>query len=498
MTDIQQEASPSQSLAQSNRRWWTLPVISLATLMIVLDATIVNIALPSAQQDLGMSDANRHWVITAYALAFGGLLLVGGRVCGVLGHRRSFAVGLLGFAVSSAVGGAAQNLGTLVGARAAQGVFAALLAPAALSLLTLTFTGAVERGRAFGVFAAVGAGGAALGVVAGGLLTEYADWRWCLYINIPMALLALAGTPLILRDEPGGSLRTLDVPGVVSSTGGLVAMVYAFTQAEPRGWGDSLVVLLLVGGLLLLVLFVFVQTKAKNPLMPLHIVLHRVRGAAFVSVWVMFVSIYGFYLFMSYYSQTILGYSPVKTGLSLLVNAVATIVGSMLIAAKLSGRVAPRLLIVFSLIFGAIGLLILTRLTADSSHVFVAYLVPAQILTGLGLGCLLAVATNLAMVDVGWHEAGIASAAYNAVQQVGAALGTALFNSIQTSVTSSYLDDHGNGETAVRSGVVHGYTVALWVAFGVLALGALAVSVISGGGRTAPNGEREAEVPGAS
>lgn len=493
MTDIQQEAF--ESPAQSNKRWWTLPVISLATLMIVLDATIVNIALPSAQQDLGMSDANRHWVITAYALAFGGLLLVGGRVCGVLGHRRSFAIGLLGFAVASTVGGLAENVGTLVGARAAQGLFAALLAPAALSLLTLTFTDAVERGKAFGVFAAVGAGGAALGVVAGGLLTEYADWRWCLYINIPMCLIALAGVPLILRDEPSGSLRTIDVPGVLLSTTGLVAMVYAFTQAEPRGWDDPLVLLLLFGGIVLLALFVGVQTKSKNPLMPLHIVLHRVRGAAFVSVWVMFISIYGFYLFMSYYSQTILGYSPVKTGMSLLVNAVSTIIGSMLIAAKLHNRVAPRFLIIFSLLSAAAGLLILTQLEADSSHVFMAYLVPAQILTGIGLGCLLAVATNLAMVDVGWHEAGIASAAYNAVQQVGAALGTALFNSIQTSVTSSYLDDHGNGKAAVKSGIVHGYSVALWVAFGVLAVGALAVGLISRGGRTAPSAQPETAVP---
>lgn len=451
--------------------------------MVVLDATIVNIALPSAQQDLGMTDAGRHWVITAYALAFGGLLLVGGRVCGALGHRRSFTIGLIGFALASALGGAANNAGTLFAARAAQGVCAALLAPAALSLLILTFTDERERGKAFGVFAGVGAGGAALGVVAGGLLTEYADWRWCLYINVPMAAIALLGLPLLLRDRPSGNLPRIDIPGVLLSAAGLVSLVYGFTQAEPRGWGDPKVLALLLGGVVLLGLFVLMEATSRHPLLPLHILAHRARGLAFVSVCVMFIAMFGCYLFVSYYTQTILGYSPVKAGMTLLVNAVSTTVGAMVIAGKLHRRVAPNILIAGSLLSSAAGMLILTQLEVASSHVFLAYLTPAMMLTGIGLGCLLAAATNLATVELNPAEAGVASAAYNTVQQVGAAFGTALLNSIAASVTSAYLKDHGNRPEAANIGTVQGYAVALGVAFGILVCGALIVALLSRGGQ---------------
>ncbi|MGK5638864.1 MFS transporter [Streptomyces sp. URMC 126] len=474
------------------RRWWALPVVSLAQLMVVLDATIVNIALPSAQHDLGMSDTDRHWVITAYALAFGGLLLVGGRVCGALGRRRAFLIGLVGFAAASALGGAAGNAGTLFAARALQGLCATLLAPAALSLLALTFTDARERGRAFGVFAGVGAGGAALGVVAGGLLTQYADWRWCLYINVPMAVLALAGTPFLLRDRPERGLPRPDVPGALLSAVGLVALVYAFAQAEPRGWTDPVVLVLLIGGVLLLALFAVVEARAPHPLLPLRVLLHRARGTAFSSVFLMFVAMFGFFLFVSYYTQTILGYSAVKAGMVLLVNAVGGIVGSMGIAGYLHRRTAPHVLIVGSLLAAAAGMVVLTQLTATSSHVFLGYLLPAQILTGLGLGCLLATATNLVTSGMAPADAGVASAAYNAVQQLGAALGTALLNSVATSVTAGYLDRHGRGADAVDAGTVHGYTVALWVAFAVLVCGALAAGALSRRG-AAGSGARAAE-----
>ncbi|MGP3941919.1 MFS transporter [Streptomyces sp. 6N106] len=487
MTDIQQETSAPPT--RSAKRWWALPVVSLAQLMVVLDATIVNIALPSAQQNLGMTDASRHWVITAYALAFGGLLLVGGRVSGALGYRRSFAIGLVGFALASALGGAANNASTLFAARAAQGVFAALLAPAVLSLLILTFTDGRERGKAFGVFAGVGAGGAALGVVAGGLLTEYANWRWCLYINLPMAAIALVGLPIILRDRPSGTLRHIDTPGVLLSAAGLVSLVYGFTQAEPQGWDDPKVLALLVGGVALLSLFVLVEAKSRHPLLPLHILVHRARGAAFVSVCVMFIAMFGFYLFVSYYTQTILGYSPVKAGMTLLVNAVSTTVGAMVIAGKLHRRVAPNILIAGSLLSSAAGMLILTQLEVDSSNVFLAYLTPSMILTGIGLGCLLAAATNMATAELNPAEAGVASAAYNMVQQVGAAFGTALLNSIATSVATSYLKDHGNRPEAGSVGTVHGYTVALWAAFGILVGGALVVALFSRGRRQTARSE---------
>nr|WP_309248591.1 MFS transporter [Streptomyces sp. MNP-20] len=470
--------------------------------MVVLDATIVNIALPSAQRDLGMTDADRHWVITAYALAFGGLLLVGGRVCGALGHRRAFTAGLVGFALASALGGAAGDAGTLFAARAGQGVCAALLAPAALSLLILTFTDARERGRAFGVFAGVGAGGAALGVVAGGLLTEYADWRWCLYINIPMAAIALIGTPLIPRDRPGGDLRGLDVPGALLSAAGLVALVYGFTRAEPHGWGDPGVLALLSGGVLLLALFVLVEARSPKALLPPHVLAHRARGAAFVSVGVMFIAMFGFYLFVSYYTQTILGYSPVKAGMTLLVNAVSTTVGALLVAGRLRRRVPAYVVIAGSLLSAAAGTAVLARLDVDSSDVFWAHLTPAMILTGIGLGTLLAAATDMATAGLDHTEAGVASAAYNTVQQVGAAFGTALLNSVASGVTTSYLRAHGNRPEAFNAGAVHGYTVALWVAFGVLVGGAVAVALFarvgcgSGGGGEGLGARAEGEAVG--
>ncbi|WP_242900595.1 MFS transporter [Actinomadura terrae] len=452
----------------TGRRWWTLAAVSAAQLLVVLDGTIVNIALPSAQESLGMSDASRQWAVTAYALAFGGLLLIGGRVSGALGHRRTFVAGLIGFAAASALGGAATGPGLLFGARAAQGVFAAALAPAGLSLLTTTFTEPGERGRAFGVFAAVGAAGSAVGLIAGGLLTEYADWRWCLFINVPMALLAVLGTVFVPRDRPIREGR-LDVPGALLSAAGFAAVVYAFNEAEPHGWGSAKVVTLLGCGAALLAAFAAVEVRASHPLLPMRILLHRARAAAFVSITLMFLAMFGFYLFMSYYTQGVLGYSPVQAGLALIINAAAALAGSTLIAGRLLGRVAPGLLIVPGLVAAAAGMLILTRLTEHSGHVLPAYLVPALVLTGLGLGCVMPPTASLATAGMQWHDIGAASAAYNASQQLGAALGTALLNTIAATATASYLASAGH---TPKAATVHGYTTALTAGFGILLVAA--------------------------
>ena len=266
--------------APDPRRWWGLVIIALAQLMVVLDATIVNIALPSAQKALGMTDGNRQWVITAYTLAFGGLLLLGGRVADLVGRKRTFIIGLVGFAVASAIGGAAQSPGLLFGARALQGVFGAVLAPSALSLMTTTFTDPRERGKAFGIYGAIAGAGGAIGLLLGGVLTSYANWRWCLYVNIPIAVVAVVGAAILLHDRPGHRDVKLDVPGVILGCGGLVAVVYGFSEAEPRGWSDSLVLGLLAGGVVLLAAFVLWQTKAKSPLLPLRILADRNRAAA--------------------------------------------------------------------------------------------------------------------------------------------------------------------------------------------------------------------------
>lgn len=448
------------------RRWWTLLAVSAAQLLVVLDGTIMNIALPSAQSALGMSDASRQWAITAYALTFGGLLLIGGRVSGALGHRRTFIIGLVGFAASSALGGAAVNPGMLFGARALQGVFAAALAPAGLSLLTTTFTEPRERGRAFGVFAAVGAAGSALGLVAGGLLTEYASWRWCLYINVSIALFAALGTAVVPADRPVRGGGRLDVAGALLSAAGFGAVVYAFNEAEPHGWSSPKVPALLVGGVLLLAAFAAVEVRAEHPLLPMRVLLHRARAGALVSITLMFVAMFGFYLFMSYYTQTVLGYSPVQAGLTLLINALAALLGSTLLAGRLHGRVPPAMLILPGLVAAAAGMLVLTRLTPQSAHVLPLYLVPALVLTGLGLGCVITSTAGLATADVAPYDIGAASAAYNASQQLGAALGTALLNTIATSAAASYLASERHATPTGAS--VHGYTTALAVGSGIL------------------------------
>ncbi|WP_405658777.1 MFS transporter [Streptomyces sp. RK9] len=464
--DTDRVTSPSSERTERSTHWWTLLAVSAAQLLVVLDGTIVNIALPSAQSALDMSDASRQWAVTAYALAFGGLLLIGGRISGALGHRRTFVVGLAGFAAASALGGAAVNPGMLFGARALQGVFAALLAPAGLSLLTITFTEPRARGRAFGVFAAVGAAGSAVGLVAGGLLTEYASWRWCLYVNVPLALLAVVGATFVPRDRAAGGGR-LDVPGALLSAGGFAAVVYAFNEAEPRGWGSGRVLALLAVGVVLLGAFVAVELRAPRPLLPLRILVHRARAGAFLAITLLFVAMFGFYLFMSYYTQTVLGYSPVEAGLTLIVNALAALVGATFIAGKLHGRARPVALVVPGLLAAAAGMFLLTRLTPDSGHVFWLYLVPALTLTGLGLGCVLPPTASLATAGMRGHDIGAASAAYNASQQLGAALGTALLNTVASSAAGTYLADHRGATPTAAS--VHGYTSALLVGFGILA-----------------------------
>ncbi|WP_218040088.1 MFS transporter [Actinomadura sp. WMMB 499] len=462
--------------ATAARRPWTLAVVSAAQLLVVLDGTIVNIALPSAQQALGMSDGNRQWAITAYALAFGGLLLVGGRIGGALGHRRAFRAGLAGFAAASALGGAATGPEMLFGARAAQGAFAALLAPAALSLLAMTFTGARERGRAFGVFAAVGAAGSAVGLIAGGLLTEYAGWRWCLYINVPIALLAAVGAARVPADRPLADRGRLDAAGALLSLAGFGLAVYAFARAESLGWGSPEVLGPLVAGVLTLAAFVAVERRASDPLLPMRVLAHRIRAGAFLAITLMFVAMFGFYLFMSYYAQGVLGYSPVETGLTLIINAVAALAGSVLVAGRLLGRVPPGALIIPGLLAAATGMLVLTGLPADGTDMFVRYLVPAMALTGLGLGCVMPPTAALATEGMRGHDIGAASAAYNAAQQLGAALGTALLNTLAASAGAAYLAArHDASPDAVA---VHGYTTALAVAAGVLLAAASLTAVL--------------------
>src|SRR5712691_4666337 len=284
-----------------DRRWIALSFIALAQLMIALDATIVSIALPWAQRALGASDAQRQWVITAYTLAFAGLLLVGGRIADTFGRKRTFVIGLAGFALASAVGGSAATFGVLLAARAAQGAFAALLAPAALSLLAVTFTQPHERARAFALYGAIAGSGAALGLLLGGVLTQYFGWRWCLYVNIPIAVAAAVGGWRALGGNGGGHGQRVDIPGVVFATGGLVALVYACTQAVSSGWGSGTVIGFLAASAVLLCAFVVREARTSAPLLPLQIVLDRNRGGAYLAVAFAIAGMFGAFLFLTYY-----------------------------------------------------------------------------------------------------------------------------------------------------------------------------------------------------
>jgi EmrB/QacA subfamily drug resistance transporter len=472
------------------RRWIALLFIALAQLMVVLDATVVNIALPSAQRALEISDADRQWMITAYTLTFGGLLLFGGRVGDLVGRKRAFLVGLVGFAGASALGGAAVNETMLLGARALQGGFGALLAPAALSLLAVTFTAPGERAKAFGIYGAIAGGGAAIGLILGGLLTEYLNWRWALYVNVPIAVLGLAGGLVFVHDPVRTRTRArLDLPGAVLVTAGLVALVYGFTRAESEGWDERGVVGLLVTAGALLAAFVVVEAVTRAPLLPLRVVLDRNRGGAFLSVGLSVIGMFGLFLFMTYYLQTVKHYSPIETGLAFLPVTAGMIIGSTQISARLMNHVPARALMVPGLLVAAAGIVLLTRLRVDSTYT--AHVLPSQLLLGIGLGTAFMPAMNLATAGVGAHDAGIASAMVNTSQQVGGSLGTALLNTIGATATTSYIAAHAQGPPSAAlaaAGLVHGFTVALWWAVGVIGLAAVVVAVLvdSRGARPAP------------
>lgn len=469
-------------------RWKALVFIALAQLMVVLDATIVNIALPSAQQDLGISDGSKQWVITAYALAFGGLLLFGGRIADLWGRKRTFVLGLAGFAAASALGGAATNEAMMFGSRALQGVFGALLAPAALSLLAVMFTDARERAKAFGIYGAIAGGGGAVGLILGGVLTEYLDWRWTFFVNVPFAVVAAAGAWFVIREPEGGRNRSpLDIPGVILSTLGLVALVYGFTRAESDGWGDFVTVTTFVASVVLLAAFVLVEAKVKAPLLPLRVLTDRNRGGIYLSLGLAVISMFGLFLFLTYYLQIVRGYSPVRTGFAFLPMIAGMIAGSTQIGARLMNRVAPRLLMGPGFLVAALGMALLTRLEIDSSYA--ALLLPAMLLLGLGMGTAFMPAMSLATQGVGPRDAGVASAMVNTSQQVGGAIGTALLNTVAASATTSYLTDRigsaatrAQRQTVQLEGMVEGYTSAIAFAVGILvAAAAIALTFVNAG-----------------
>lgn len=474
------ERRPISVSQPSERRWLGLVVIALAQLMVALDATIVSIALPSAQRALHVSDADRQWVVTAYTLAFGGLLLLGGRVADYMGRKRTFVAGLAGFGAASALGGSASSFTVLVAARSLQGAFAAVLAPTALSLLAVTFTEPRERAKAFAVYGAIAGSGAAVGLLLGGVLTEYLNWRWCLYVNVPIAVAAAVGGWQVLAAPGARRKQSFDIPGAVLATGGLAALVYACTRAVLDGWASSTVISLLGTSVLLLCLFVFRETRAAAPLLPLNIVLDRNRAGAYVSVMLAIAGMFGAFLFLTYYLQVVLGYSPLQAGLAFLPMTAASQFGSWAIASRLMPRVPPRTLMVPGSLVAAAGMLVLTQLQVSGGYL--THVLPAEILLGIGIACVMVPAFSTGTLGIDQRQAGAAAATVNTAQQVGGSLGTALLNTIATSATAAYLSSHGRSALSLVSALVHGYATATAWGSAILVLGAvLALAMITAG-----------------
>lgn len=468
----------SASAAPSRRRWLTLAIVGIAQLMVVLDATVVNIALPSAQADLGFSDGDRQWVVTAYSLAFGSLLLLGGRLSDLFGRKRTFIVGLIGFAAASALGGAAPDFGVLVAARALQGVFGALLAPTALAVLTTTFTIPKERARAFGVFGAIAGAGGAVGLLLGGFLTEALDWRWNLYINVAFAIAAIVGTLIFVgRVESDGPRPRLDLPGTVLVSAGLFGVVYGFAQAETAGWGSPLSWIPLTAAVVLLTAFVLWQRRAGHPLLPLAILTDRNRSAAYLAILIAGASMFGIFLFVTYFLQATLRFSPIQTGLAFLPMVAMLVLAAQLSTNLLFPRLGAKVMVPIGMVLGAGGMLLLTRLTVDS--VYASDVLPGLVLLGLAMGSIMPASMQTATLGVDRHFAGVASAMVNTSQQVGGSIGTALLNTIAATATTAYLTDHlSDGPSAIGPAAVAGYTTAFTWGAAFFAGGAVVAALL--------------------
>ncbi|MFG6476993.1 MFS transporter [Microbacterium sp. P06] len=464
--------------AAPSRRWLTLITVGLAQLMVVLDATVVNIALPSAQADLGFSDGDRQWVVTAYSLAFGALLLLGGRLSDLMGRKRTFVIGLIGFAAASALGGAAPDFGVLVAARALQGVFGALLAPTALAVLTTTFTIPKERARAFGVFGAIAGAGGAVGLLLGGFLTEQLDWRWNLYINVFIAVIAIVGVLLFVgKVDADGPRPKLDVPGTILVSGGLFGIVFGFANAETEGWDSPLAWGVIAAAVMLLVGFVLWQRRAAHPLLPLAIVLDRNRAASYISILIAGAGMFGIFLFVTYFLQASLGFSPMQTGLSFLPMVLMLVLAAQLSTNLLLPRFGAKVMVPVGMALGTIGMLLLTRLSLDS--VYAVDVLPALMILGLAMGSIMPASMQTATSGVDRHFAGVASAMVNTSQQVGGSIGTALLNTIAATATADYIASRlpGTAETAA-SAAVAGYAAAYGWGAAFFAVGGVTAAVM--------------------
>jgi EmrB/QacA subfamily drug resistance transporter len=457
-------------------RWAVLALLGTAQLMVVLDATIVNIALPSAQRSLHFSTDSRQWIITAYALAFGSLLLLGGKLGDLFGRKWTFIAGLAGFSLASAIGGLSQSFGMLVSARALQGMFGALLAPSALSLLTVTFAGSPDRAKAFGIFGAIAGGGASVGLLLGGLLTQTLSWRWCLYVNLVIAVPTAIASLRLLRNVGDPARPRIDLPGVLVASGGLFALVYGFSNAETHSWSATVTIVALVISVVLLAAFVLVEQRAAHPLLPLHIVWDRARGGAYASIALAGSGVFGVFLFLTYYMQDNLGFSPLKTGLAFIPMTAAIVVTSTTVQTQLLHRLGAKRIVAGGMTLGLISMVLFTRLKPGSSYL--GDVLPGLVVVGLGMGCIFAPAFGTATLGVKPTEAGVASAMVNTSQQVGGSVGTALLSTFFATAAASYAAAHSGAAGLSNAASIHGYTTAFWWAAGIFGLGLLVALLV--------------------
>ena len=451
----------SEGDANHSRRWWILAVLGIAQLMVILDNTIVNIALPTAQHALHFSNADRQWVVTGYSLAFGSLLLLGGRIGDIIGRKRTLIIGLVGFAFASALGGASVNFAMLVIARSVQGAFGALLAPSVLALLTTTFTDPAERGKAFGIYGGIAGAGGALGLLLGGILTSYESWRWTLFVNLVFAAIAAAGSLLWLKNDKAADRDPVDLRGLFLVTGGLFSLVYGLSHAETTAWSNPYTIGFLILGLVLLGVFAYVETRATFPLLPPRVVLNRTRGGSMLAMLFASIGIFGVFLFLTYYLQGILGFSPVKTGIAFLPMVAALATMAQISNRVLLPKIGPKIIVPIGMLMGAAAMYMLHLVGLHSSYT--SHVLPYVILLGLGFGLSLAPSFSTGTLGLQPHDAGVGSATLNTGQQVGGSIGTALLNTVAAGAASAYLVGKIASPASLQAAALHSYTTAfLW------------------------------------
>jgi EmrB/QacA subfamily drug resistance transporter len=475
MTMEHADAVPADT-GNYDRRWWILGVLGIAQLMVILDSTIVNIALPTAQHDLHFSNADRQWIVTAYSLAFGSLLLLGGRIGDMVGRKRALVSGLVGFAGASALGGASVNFAMLVTARTIQGAFGALLAPSVLALLITTFTDPDERGQAFGIYGAIAGAGGALGLLLGGILTSYASWRWTLFVNLVFAAVAIAGALLWLQRDEGVDHDPLDLPGLFLVGAGLFSIVYGFSHAETTAWRNPVTIGFLVAGAVLLLSFWYFENRTKYPLLPPHVVLSRTRGGSVLVMLFASVGIFGVFLFLTYYLQATLRFSPVKTGVAFIPLVAALAAMAQVSNRTLLPRFGPKPIVPIGLLVCAAAMFGLHGVGLRSSYV--GHVLPYLIVLGIGFGLSVAPAFSSGTLGLSPQDAGVGSATLNTAQQVGGSIGTSLLNTLAAGAATSYLVGRVPTPANVQAALVHSYTTAfLWSAL-VFVAGAIVSGLV--------------------